>query len=106
MTREELARGQAELLRALLADGPPPEGFDPARLAVEADALVAKRRRIAETLRPDLVRALAGRFAERFESYARVHPRRTGIGARQDAAEFERWLRERGHLPRRRRWGL
>lgn len=108
MSRDDLARRQAELLDALLAGGPPPAGFDPFRLAVEADALRAKRRRIAQTLRSDLVAALEGRFTELFAAYARAHPRRTGVSARQDAAEFERWLIDRGDLPRRprrRRWG-
>ena len=42
MSRAELARRQAELLHALLADGPAPAGFDASRLRVEANVLRRK----------------------------------------------------------------
>lgn len=45
--REDLARAQAELLAALVADGPAPAGFDPVRLRVQSRALAAKRRSTA-----------------------------------------------------------
>lgn len=103
--REELARRQAELLHALLEGGSPPPGFDLQRLAVEAQALLAKRRRIAQHLRPDLADALTDTFDAQFAEYAVSHPRRVGVSARQDVAELEQWLIERGALPKpRRRW--
>lgn len=106
--RAELAARQAALLDALLAGGPGPEGFDQARLAVQAEALRAKRRRVVAALRPDLPHLLGTRFGALFDEYADGHPRRTGTGAADDAAAFAGWLAERGEtdraMPRRRRW--
>nr|WP_175482724.1 hypothetical protein [Actinokineospora iranica] len=106
--RARLAARQADLLRALLADGPPPAGFDPAAVAVEAAALLAKRRRVVAHLAPDVAGDLGERFAPLFDEYARANPRRTGSRAREDAAAFERWLTDRGNLaePRRPWWRL
>jgi hypothetical protein len=104
--RERLAARQAELLRALLAGGQPPPGFDPQRLRVEADALLAKRKRVVAALRPDVADALGARFGPLFTAYARARPRRDGIRGRADAAAFAAWLTERGELkPARRRLG-
>jgi hypothetical protein len=106
--RADLAARQAALLDALLAGGPRPAGFDPARLAAQAEALHAKRRRVVAALRPDLPALLGTRFAALFGEYARAHPRRTGTGAADDAAAFAGWLADRGEIdppvPRRRRW--
>jgi hypothetical protein len=103
--RADLAARQAALLAALTADGPCPEGFDPARLRAQAEALRAKRRRVVAALRPDLPPLLGERFGALFEEYARARPRRTGTGARDDAAAFAGWLAERDEVTaRRRRW--
>lgn len=98
--REELARAQAELLRALGEGGPVPEGFDAARLRATADALVAKRRRLVERAWPGLVALLGERFAGDFEAWAREHPLRDvephpGVEARR----FAEALRATGRLP-------
>ncbi|GGP73250.1 hypothetical protein [Saccharothrix coeruleofusca] len=104
--RDRLAAAQAELLRALLAGGEPPAGFDRDRLRIEARALLNKRRGIVAALRPDLVEALGERFRPLFDDYARAHPRREGTRMRQDAAAFAEWAAARGELepPRKRRW--
>ncbi|WP_199443909.1 hypothetical protein [Umezawaea beigongshangensis] len=103
--RERLAAAQAGLLRALLAGGDVPEGFDPQRIAVEARALLAKRRGIVAMLRPDVADELGERFRPLFDAYATAHPREAGSRARQDAAAFAEWAEERGELtPPRRRW--
>jgi hypothetical protein len=106
--RDRLAEAQAELLRALLADGPGPAGFDADRLRVEANALRSKRRRVVAMLEPDACAELEDRFVPLFDEYARAHPRATGSRAREDARTFVEWLGDEGHLrrPRRRRWNV
>ena len=89
--RNRLARAQIELLAAVVADGPPPPGFDPDRLRIQAEALVAKRREVVARLRPDLVEAAGPDFRDRFDTYARGHPRPAG-GARADVEAFARTL--------------
>ncbi len=103
--RDRLAQRQAELLQALMADGPAPQGFDPDRLRVEANALRAKRRRVVAMLEPEACAALEDRFTGLFDEYARTHPRADGTRARQDARAFVEWLWEVGHLDRpKRKW--
>jgi cation transport regulator ChaB len=104
--RARLAQAQAELLAALLADGPTPAGFDEQRLRVEANSLLAKRRGIVAMLNPDVADELGERFRPLFTQYARAHPRRSGSRAREDAADFVAWARARGALatPKRRWW--
>jgi hypothetical protein len=97
--RQRLAAAQAELARALLAGAPPPPGFDPRRVRVEAEALLAKRRRVTELLRPDLADALGERCPALFAEWAPKHPRTDGVTARADADAFAGWLRANGHLP-------
>lgn len=103
--RDDLAARQLALVRALLAGGPVPAGFDPRRVAVEAAALRSKRRSIASRLRPDLGDLLEDRFGPLFDTWARDHPKPAGVSFRADLDRFEAWLYEEGHLARpRRRW--
>ncbi|PPK64683.1 hypothetical protein V5P93_005927 [Actinokineospora auranticolor] len=106
MSRAELAAAQAELLRAVLAGGPVPDGFDAAAVRVEAAALLAKRRRIVAQLAPGVAEEVGDRYAELFAAYAAGNPRVTGSRFREDAAAFETWLVERGEIeaPKRKRW--
>lgn len=106
LERQRLADAQAELLRAVLADGPTPAGFDALRLHAQANALRAKRRRVVAALRPDLPANLGDRFGPLFDEYAHTNPRREGVTARDDAAAFARWLIERDEFQpsRQRRW--
>ncbi|MET0133178.1 MAG: hypothetical protein ABW215_06250 [Kibdelosporangium sp.] len=109
--RDRLADAQAELLRALLAGGPAPAGFDVDRLRVEADALLAKRRRLVAMLEPEACDEIDD-FGSLFDEYARSHPRVAGTRAREDAQAFVQWADERTGRdlamvarPRRWRWG-
>ncbi|HTI25617.1 MAG TPA: hypothetical protein VL652_31805 [Kutzneria sp.] len=105
MSRSQLAAQQAALLRALLADGPLPAGFDSGRLRAQADALLSKRRRVIWHLRPDLAAELGDRFAPLFADYALVHPKTVQVRMREDAERFGLWLVAQGHLaPPRRSW--
>ncbi|GAA0947126.1 hypothetical protein [Pseudonocardia zijingensis] len=92
--RERLARRQASLLSALVAGAPAPEGFDRARLRVQARALAAKRADVIAKIAPDLPRILGSRFREHYLVYAAAHPL-TG-GYRQDALAFARHLLDAG----------
>ncbi|WP_037303812.1 hypothetical protein [Amycolatopsis orientalis] len=98
--RERLAGQQAELLRALLAGGDAPAGFDADRLRIEANVLRNKQSRLAAYLRPDLAEALGDRFAALFREYATAHPKTDAIRARAYADAFGTWLVERGEVPK------
>ncbi|OLR94977.1 hypothetical protein [Actinokineospora bangkokensis] len=100
--RERLAAQQSEFLRAVLADGPVPEGFDAAALRVEAGALVAKRGRVVAMIDPETAERCGDDFPALFAEYARGNPRREGSRAREDAAAFAAWVEAR--RPARRRW--
>lgn len=104
--RERLAARQAELLNALLANGPVPPGFDEQRVAVERRALLSKRRGIVRMLGPEVANELGDRFRPLFDAYAVEHPRQTGSRAREDAAAFAEWCRAAGELSAKRkaRW--
>ncbi|WP_367130546.1 hypothetical protein [Saccharothrix sp. HUAS TT1] len=104
--RERLAAAQAELLRALLAGGEAPAGFDPDRFRVEKRALLNKRRGIVEALRPDVAAELGERFRPLFDAYAADHPKEVGTRFREDAARFAEWAVARGELapPKKKRW--
>ncbi|SES21778.1 hypothetical protein [Lentzea albida] len=106
VARERLAAQQAELLKALLANGPAPAGFDEQRLGVERRALLSKRRGIVRMLGPAVADELGDRFRPLFDAYAVENPRRAGSRAREDAAAFAEWCRARGELPEKRkaRW--
>jgi hypothetical protein len=58
-----LARAPTELLAALVASGPPPPGFIPVRVRVQADAPLAKRCQRVARLRPHLVEAALSTYA-------------------------------------------
>jgi hypothetical protein len=97
--RERLAARQAALVRSLLAGAPPPPGFDPRRVRVEAAALLAKRRRVAEQLRPDLADTLDDRFAELFDRWAATNPHRAGVSVHEELRAFADWVVEQArHL--------
>ena len=105
VARRRLAAAQTALVRALLAGDAPPTGLDADRLSIEAATLLAKRRRMLEHLRPDLVDRVGPRFAELYTTWATANPRRYGTTPQADADSFGAWLISQGHLqrPRRRR---
>jgi hypothetical protein len=108
MNREQLAEQQAELLRALLAGGEIPAGFDRDRVRAEVIVLRNKRKRVTAMIRPDLRATLGSRYGELFDVYAAGHPRAEGTRAREDADAFGVWLVEQGEIetPKKRRWFL
>nr|WP_276145617.1 DUF692 family multinuclear iron-containing protein [Streptomyces acidiscabies] len=104
-TRQRLALAQASLLSALVAGTPAPEGFDRARLAVQARALAAKRADVVAKVAPELPEILGAKYRPAFLAYASARPLRGGY--RQDALEFaEHLLQEPESLPPRPRRAL
>jgi hypothetical protein len=85
--RAALARAQDDLVAALVTGAAEPPGFDPERVRVQADALLAKRRGLVARLLPDL--AETADFPARFAAYARSSPRPSG-GSVADAEAFAR----------------
>jgi hypothetical protein len=106
VSREDLAARQAELLVALVAGGPAPAGIDPARVALEADGLRAKRRRVlARLLPPEVHDHLGAELGPRLDAWINAHPRREGMSMHADADAFVAALRAGRVLPRARRRG-
>ncbi|WP_329049479.1 hypothetical protein OG738_42105 [Amycolatopsis sp. NBC_01488] len=103
MSRADLAGRQAELLQALLADGPPPSGFDASRLRVEAQVLRRKHGRVLAYQRPELAEALGERFGPLFAEFTTVRPKRDTERSGAYADAFVTWLIEGGHLPKPKR---
>ena len=103
MSREALAAQQASLLRALLAGGPAPAGFDPDRLRVEAEVLRRKHGRLIAFLRPDLAEALGDRFGGLFAEFTAAHPKSDTTRAHAYAEVFATWLVAHGDLPKPKR---
>ncbi|GGY02317.1 DUF692 domain-containing protein [Streptomyces minutiscleroticus] len=84
--RQRLGLAQAALLSALVAGAPAPEGFDRARLRVQARALAGKRADVVAKVAPELPEILADAYRPAFLAYAQSHPM-TG-GYRRDALTF------------------
>ncbi|MEV4057611.1 hypothetical protein AB0J55_40945 [Amycolatopsis sp. NPDC049688] len=103
MSRADLARRQAELLQALLANGPAPEGFDPSRLRVEAAVLQRKHGRVLAYQRPELAEALGERYGPLFAEFSAGRPKKAAERSGAYADEFVTWLIEGGHLPKPKR---
>ncbi|MGJ5891969.1 multinuclear nonheme iron-dependent oxidase [Streptomyces niveiscabiei] len=101
--RQRLALAQTSLLSALVAGTPAPEGFDRARLAVQARALAAKRAGVVAKVAPELPEILGDKYRPAFLAYAGARPLRGGY--RQDALEFAEHLLQEPELlaPRPRR---
>ncbi|POX48995.1 endonuclease [Streptomyces sp. Ru71] len=85
-TRARLGLAQAALLSALVAGTPVPEGFDRARLKVQARALAAKRADVVAKVAPELPVILGDAYRPAFLAYARQHPMSGGY--RRDALDF------------------
>ncbi|WP_062979014.1 hypothetical protein [Nocardia flavorosea] len=82
-----LAERQAALVRALVADGTVPPGFDPAAVQATAEALLRKRARETAAHYPALVHATGPDFTARYVDWARGHPK---AGIVTDALAFAR----------------
>ncbi|MGC5563545.1 DUF692 domain-containing protein [Streptomyces sp. FR-108] len=94
--RQRLALAQAALLSALVAGTPVPEGFDRARLAVQARALAGKRADVVAKVAPELPEILAQTYRKAFLAYAQGHPMTAGY--RRDALDFAEHLLFEGGL--------
>jgi uncharacterized protein (UPF0276 family) len=85
--RERVGLAQAALLSALVAGTPAPEGFDRARLGVQARALAAKRAGVVAKVAPELPEILgAAAYRAAFLGYAQRVPMTAGY--RRDALDF------------------
>ncbi|WP_077797919.1 DUF692 domain-containing protein [Streptomyces sp. JHA26] len=84
--RQRLALAQTALLSSLVAGTPVPEGFDRARLAVQARALAGKRADVVAKVAPELPVILGAEYRPAFLAYAQGHPMTAGY--RRDALEF------------------
>ncbi|MFB7213080.1 DUF692 domain-containing protein [Streptomyces sp. NPDC056255] len=85
-TRDRLAAAQTGLLRALVAGGPAPQGFDRRRLGVQSRALAAKRAGVVAKVAPELPEILGTGYRDAFLSYAATRP--MSAGYRRDAMDF------------------
>ncbi|MFH7339196.1 DUF692 domain-containing protein [Streptomyces sp. KHY 26] len=106
--RQRLGVAQAAVLSSLVAGTPLPEGFDRARMGVQARALASKRADVVAKVAPELPVMLGASYREAFAEYARERPMRGGY--RWDALDFAGFLMEgeRAGVPRRelREWWL
>ncbi|SOD81618.1 DUF692 domain-containing protein [Streptomyces sp. Ag109_G2-15] len=84
--RQRLGVAQAAVLSSLVAGTPVPEGFDRARMGVQARALAAKRADVVAKVAPELPLLLGEGYREAFLEYARVRPMSGGY--RRDALDF------------------
>ncbi|MEC3914323.1 hypothetical protein [Nocardia sp. CDC160] len=84
-----LAQRQAALVRALVAGGDPPAGFDADDLTATAHGLLHKRADEVRRRFPRLVHALGSDFTDRYVEWARTRPKTTTT---DDAAAFARDL--------------
>ncbi|MBX7549365.1 DUF692 domain-containing protein [Streptomyces sp. tea 10] len=117
--RERVGVAQAAVLSSLVAGTPVPEGFDRARMRVQARALAAKRADVVAKVAPELPVILGAGYRELFLEYAREQPMSGGYrrdaltfaghllhagrpreaGARRELREW--WLHRSGPAPRR-----
>jgi len=89
--RSRLAESQAELLRALSGQSPPPTGFDADHLRTAGDALRDKRLRTLLKTWPALQSVLGDRARTWFPPFAAAHPL-AADGSRGDGLRFMEWL--------------
>lgn len=92
--RQRLGLAQAALLSALVAGTPVPEGFDRARVGVQARALAAKRADVVAKVAPELPVILGDEYRPAFLGYAQTQPMTAGY--RRDALTFVEHLLSAG----------
>lgn len=97
--RARLAAAQAELVAALVAQGPPPPGFDAERLRVAAGALAQKRQRELAQAWPRLVQGLGASWPSSFATFAAAVPLPREGGPLADGRAFAAWLEKKESLP-------
>jgi hypothetical protein len=87
LSREELARRQADLVAALVAGAPAPAGFDPTRIRATTEALLRKRAAEVAAQWPALRAELGPQWRTEFTGWARGRPPR---GSLRDGWDFAR----------------
>jgi hypothetical protein len=97
-TRERLAAAQAELVRALVAQGPVPAGFDDKRLRAATRSLVSKRWETVARVWPNLPTILGDAYVEKFRNYALSQPLPPCAIPLADGRAFLTWLDAREPL--------
>jgi hypothetical protein len=80
-----LAQRQAELVRCLVAGGPVPQGFDPARLEATRKALLRKRSGEVARAWPELASSYGDSWHETFAAWADGRP---PLGSLADGHDF------------------
>src|SRR5271155_3374517 len=90
--RQRLTEAQAQLVRALVAQGPTPAGFDEDRVRAAARSLVNKRRQAVARVWPKLAEILGSAYNESFTRYAAVQPLPGCAAPLADGRAFLRWL--------------
>jgi hypothetical protein len=90
--RQRLAQAQTELVRALVAQGPAPAGFNEERLGAAARSLVNKRRQTVARVWPKLVEILGSAYNESFTRYATTQPLPDCAAPLADGRAYLRWL--------------
>jgi hypothetical protein len=94
--RERLAKAQGDLVRALVAQGPIPAGFDEKMLRVAARSLVNKRRQQTARSWPQLAKIFGDKYPELFTNYAQSHSLPVCASPSGDGREFLRWMETQG----------
>lgn len=92
---DRLADRQREVMAALVAGGPVPQGFEAARIEEAGASLARKRFGMVRRAWPRTVESLGEAAWARFEEFARSHPLRD----EPDGLAFAGWLARRGELP-------
>lgn len=93
MTREDLARRQAEVVRALVAGQTSPAAFDQAGLAATREALIRKRAGEVGSRDPYLKFEAGADFLDHFRAWAQARPKTTTAA---DAVAFREYLVQQG----------
>jgi hypothetical protein len=96
VSREDLARRQADLVAALVGGGAPPPGFDPDRVRAAGAALLRKRAGEVGAVWPLLRASLGPQWMATFASFATGRP---PLGSLRDGWDLARALASRGELP-------
>jgi len=99
VSRDDLARRQAEVVSALVGEEAPPAGFDAARLRLAAAGLREKRAHAIARAWPRLARALGPDFADAVERHVRRLPSAPPSGPLGDGRALARSLAAEGRLP-------
>ncbi len=92
--REALRKRQSQLLRALVAEGPVPEGYDPQRMQLAAASLANKRAREVAQSWAAMVAELPD-YARLFRTYAALYVRPPGGSPVWDGYRFAHWLQRK-----------